>query len=257
MDRVMTFLGLGPGRDFVLLALPKTASTSLERTLTPYATEVVSAPPGQKHLPARGFVHTKAHALAEQGQLDADRWTPLLTARAWENFLLPGLWETLRAALLAVALSIAFGLVFGLGRLSQLAPVRFVCTVVVEFFRAVPVLVMMIFFYLGIARLHIVEPADLPLVAVVLGLTFYNGSVFAELIRSGVHSLPRGQREAALAVGLRPTQSLRLIEVPQALIAMLPALDRTFTTYGLDMEIAPVGAAPARAAEVTALARAV
>ncbi len=64
---VMTFLGLGPGRDFVLLALPKTASTSLERTLSPYATEVVSSPPARKHLPARGFVHTVAHELAEQG----------------------------------------------------------------------------------------------------------------------------------------------------------------------------------------------
>lgn len=67
IGRVMTFLGLGAGRDFVLLALPKTASTSLERTLSPYATEVVAAPPGQKHLPARGFVHTKAHDLAAQG----------------------------------------------------------------------------------------------------------------------------------------------------------------------------------------------
>lgn len=63
----MTFLGRGPGRDFVLLALPKTASTSLERTLSPYATELVASPPGQKHLPARGFVHTRAHDLAAQG----------------------------------------------------------------------------------------------------------------------------------------------------------------------------------------------
>ena len=64
---VMTFLELGPGRDFVLLALPKTASTTLEGTLAPYATEVVTAPPARKHLPARGFVHTRAHDLAAQG----------------------------------------------------------------------------------------------------------------------------------------------------------------------------------------------
>lgn len=63
----MTFLGLGPGRDFVLLALPKTASTSLERTLAPYATEVVGSPPAQKHLPARGFVHTRVEDLAARG----------------------------------------------------------------------------------------------------------------------------------------------------------------------------------------------
>ena len=83
---------------------------------------------------------------------------------------------------------------------------------------------MMIFFYLGLGKLQILEPSDVPLVAVVLGLTFYNGSVFAELVRSGVHGLPRGQREAALAIGLRDGQSLRLVEVPQALIAMLPAI---------------------------------
>ncbi len=63
----MTFLGRGAGQDFVLLALPKTASTSLERTLSPYATEVVSSPPARKHLPARGFVHTVAHELEAQG----------------------------------------------------------------------------------------------------------------------------------------------------------------------------------------------
>lgn len=64
----MTFFDRGPGRDFVLLALPKTASTTLERALAPYATEVVSSPPGRKHLPARGFVHTVAPDLARQGR---------------------------------------------------------------------------------------------------------------------------------------------------------------------------------------------
>jgi glutamate transport system permease protein len=166
--------------------------------------------------------------LAEQGQLDAAKWTSLFTGRTWENFLLPGLWQTLRAALLAVVLSIVFGLVFGLGRLSQLAPVRFVSTVVVEFFRAVPVLVMMIFFYLGLGRADLVEPANVPFWAVVLGLMFYNGAVIAEPIRSGVHQLPKGQREAALAIGLTPARSLRLVELPQALTAMLPSMVSQF-----------------------------
>ncbi|WP_034622460.1 amino acid ABC transporter permease [Cellulomonas sp. URHE0023] len=163
-------------------------------------------------------------AFAAKGQLDGALWNPFIGSRSWENFLLPGLRDTLKAAGIAIVTSSLFGALFGIGRLSSSAAVRAVSGAIVEFFRAVPVLLMMIFFYLGIAQLHVVEPADLPLVAVVLGLTFYNGSVFAELIRSGVHSLPRGQREAALAVGLRPTQSLRLIEVPQALIAMLPAI---------------------------------
>lgn len=162
--------------------------------------------------------------LGRKGQLAPALWTPFLEPGTWTDYLLPGLRDTLRAAGLAIVASGVFGLVFGLGRLSGSRVVRWVSGTVVEFFRAVPVLLMMIFFYAGISQLDLVEPRDVPLLAVVLGLTLYNGSVFAELVRSGVHNLPHGQREAALAVGLRPAQSLRLVEVPQALIAMLPAI---------------------------------
>ncbi len=162
--------------------------------------------------------------LDRKGQLAATLWEPFLSPGTWTDYLLPGLRDTLRAAGLAIVGSAVFGFVFGLGRLSGSRVLRWLAGTVVEFFRAVPVLLMMIFFYAGISQLRVVEPRDVPLLAVVLALTLYNGSVFAELVRSGVHNLPRGQREAALAVGLRPAQSLRLVEVPQALIAMLPAI---------------------------------
>jgi len=162
--------------------------------------------------------------LAEKGQLAASLWKPFVQASTWTDYLLPGLKGTLEAAALSIVAAGIFGLVFGLGRLSRSRTVRSVAGLVVEFFRAVPVLLMMIFFYLGLNQLKLVSPQDVPLVAVVAGLTLYNGSVFAELVRSGVHNLPRGQREAAYAVGLRRGQSLRAVEVPQALIAMLPAI---------------------------------
>lgn len=166
--------------------------------------------------------------LGEQGQLEAAKWTDLFTERAWANFLIPGLVSTLKAAALAVVGSVIFGLLFGLGRLSSAWIVRAVCTVVVEFFRAVPVLVMMIFFYLGLARTGLVEPSNTPFWAVVIALILYNGSVIAELVRSGVYQLPKGQREAGLAVGLTPSQALRSILLPQALTAMLPSLVSQF-----------------------------
>ena len=163
-------------------------------------------------------------ALADKGQLTAAKWQPFLTASIWQDYLLPGLLATLRAAALAIVASNVFGLIFGLGRLSQIAAVRAVCGVVVEFFRAVPVLIMMLFFYSVFAFSDIVPAADAPFWGVVVGLTLYNGSVIAELVRSGVQNLPRGQREAGLAVGLTPGACLRLVELPQALIAMMPSM---------------------------------
>ncbi|MHA7241151.1 amino acid ABC transporter permease [Arthrobacter sp. TMS1-12-1] len=167
-------------------------------------------------------------ALAEKGQLAGSMWTPFLEGRTWQYFILPGLANTLKAAAIAIVTSVVFGLIFGVGRLSHLAPVRWVAGVVVEFLRAVPVLLMMIFFWLALGSSGAVQPEDAPLIAVVIALTLYNGSVIAELVRSGVQGLPRGQREAGMAIGMTPNQSLRSIEIPQALIAMLPALISQF-----------------------------
>lgn len=173
-------------------------------------------------------------------QLTAAKWAPLLEANTWLYFFLPGLLSTLKAAAVAIATSIAFGLVFGVGRLSHIAPVRWIAGAVVEFFRAVPVLLMMIFFWLAIARSGLAEPKDAPFLAVVIALTLYNGSVIAELVRSGVHGLPKGQREAGMAIGMTPAQSLRHIEVPQALLAMLPALVGQFVVILKDSALGSI-----------------
>lgn len=171
-----------------------------------------------------GILAAAVTGLAAKDQFEAAKWTPFLEASTWRYTLLPGLLQTLKAAGVAVLTSVAFGLVFGFGRLSGIAPVRWVCDVVVEFLRAVPVLLMMIFLYQFFAKSTPMEAANAPFAAVVVALTLYNGSVIAELVRSGVYGLPKGQREAGLAIGLTPGQSLRSIEIPQALVAMLPAL---------------------------------
>ena len=162
--------------------------------------------------------------MGEKGQLEAEKWTDLFTARAWTSYYLPGLVSTLSAAAISVVTSIAFGLVFGVARLSQYRVIRWIGTVVVEFFRAVPVLIMMIFFWLFLGKYSGLPPAQLPFIAVVVGLTLYNGSVIAELLRSGVKQLPRGQGEAGLAIGLTPSQTLIQILIPQAFTAMMPSM---------------------------------
>ncbi len=155
-----------------------------------------------------------------ENQLSWELWKPALDGEAWSDFYLPGLWATLRATFLAVIGAVVFGLLFGIGRLIPNVVVRNVCAVIIEFCRAVPVLIMMIFFWRAFAFLDLPSPAYW---SVVISLVLYNGSVVAELVRSGVGNLPNGQHEAAVALGLTRTQSLMSVEVPQAIYAMLPA----------------------------------
>lgn len=173
---------------------------------------------------ALALVYYLYTVMNEAGQLAPEKWVVFGKGSIWENYLLPGLLNTLKAAAVAIVTSMLFGFIFGIGRLSTNKVINWISSVVVEFFRAVPVLLMMIFLWIILARSGLVPPADSPFVAVVVGLTLYNGSVVAELIRSGVFGLPKGQREAGIAIGLTRGQSLRNIEIPQALIAMLPAL---------------------------------
>lgn len=170
------------------------------------------------------FLVIRGLANPENNQFTAEKWAPLLEPASWTAFLLPGLLSTLKAAGLAIVLAAILGTALGLGRLSDIAPVRIVCGVFVEFFRSVPVLMLMLFFYfLAIFFLQIYGEAS-ALFGVVAGLTIYNSAVIAELIRSGVHSLPKGQREAGLAVGLTTNQTMFSVLLPQAITAMLPAL---------------------------------
>jgi glutamate transport system permease protein len=162
--------------------------------------------------------------LAAKGQLDAEKWKPFLTANLWKTYILPGVQGTLTAAAVSIALALALGFGLGVGRLSTRTAIRWVCSVVVEFFRAVPVLIMMIFAYFLYALSDVFPSKQLALAGVITGLTLYNGAVIAEIVRAGVNALPRGQAEAASALGLTWGQTMRSILLPQAITSMLPVL---------------------------------
>ncbi|QQM40412.1 amino acid ABC transporter permease [Streptomyces liliifuscus] len=163
--------------------------------------------------------------LDEKGQLEWVLWKPFFTGtEAWSTYLWPGLQNTLKAAALSMVIALPLGAVLGIARLSEHAWVRVPAGAVVEFFRAIPVLVLMIFGLALFSEYTNVNADDRPLYAVVTGLVLYNSSVLAEIVRAGILSLPRGQSEAALAVGLRKNQVMRFILLPQAVTAMLPAI---------------------------------
>ena len=167
------------------------------------------------------FVVAKLHS---KGQLTAAKWEPFTNANLWQTYILPGIEGTLTAAAVSIALAGALGIVLGVGRMSAEAPIRWVCGTIVEFFRAVPVLIMMIFAYFLYALYDVFPAKQLALAGVVTGLTLYNSAVIAEIVRAGINALPRGQSEAASSLGLRHGQTMRLILLPQAITTMLPAL---------------------------------
>ncbi|GHF49185.1 glutamate ABC transporter permease [Streptomyces griseosporeus] len=160
----------------------------------------------------------------DKGQLAGALWKPFVEADAWTTYLLPGLSNTLKAAALAMVIALPLGAFFGIARLSDHRWVRGPAAVVVEFFRAIPVLLLMLFANELYARYTDVTSEDRPFYAVVTGLVLYNASVLAEVVRAGILSLPRGQTEAAKAIGLRKGQTMTSILLPQAVTAMLPAI---------------------------------
>ncbi|QTE30613.1 amino acid ABC transporter permease [Pengzhenrongella sicca] len=160
---------------------------------------------------------------AGRGVFEADRWDVLYdppknqTAEdVWTSMVVRGLGATLRAAALAAPLALVLGLILALWRTAQRRWIRLPAVVVIELFRGLPVLLMMFFALLGFGW----DAFN----AVVFGLTVYNMAIISEILRAGLASLPKGQAEAAYAVGLTRTQTLLSILLPQAVRTMLPSL---------------------------------
>jgi glutamate transport system permease protein len=183
-----------------------------------------------------------------KGQFSADLWGPLVApgnenfSQVWQRIGV-GIRNTLRAAALAIVASLVVGTLLAILRiqLKSLARRRFtgyatpvsyllrglsavlsaVTRVCVEVFRGLPVVITIFFVARGLPEFGVSLPT---LYYLVLGLTIYNSVVIAEILRSGMEGLPRGQSEAASAIGLSPLQTTRMILLPQAYRIMLPAL---------------------------------
>lgn len=164
-----------------------------------------------------GFV---LYRMVVTGQFSASKWYVFSFSNVWMG-ILKALGNTLAAFGLAAVLSLALGFALAIGRLSEHAWVRVPVTAVTELFRAVPVLVFMMLLYYG---LPVIGMRMEPYWAVVLALMAYNGSVLAEVLRAGVESLPKGQKEAGYAIGLRKSGVMSFILLPQAIRAMLPVI---------------------------------
>jgi polar amino acid transport system permease protein len=164
----------------------------------------------------------------------------------FEGTILQGLLDTLILAIIATILSIFFGVVFGLFRLSQNPILRGVGAAYVWIFRSVPTLIQILFWgnlALFVPALTVGVPGTsatlfsvptnhivTPLVASVMALSVANGSYFAEIVRSGFLSVGEGQRRAAAGLGLTWWQTQRTVVLPIAMRVMLPPAGSQFIT---------------------------
>ncbi len=179
-----------------------------------------------------GLAYVVIQRLLERNQFSMETWGPLINPSnesfdaVW-RLLGEGVVNTLRAAAIAMLLSIVLGTLIAVARLSAGRYGRIPLVGFVELFRGLPVVVLV---YFGVRVLPDVgvDLRDLPggqeLWGLVIGLTAYNMVIFAEVVRAGVASLPRGQSEAALATGLTRGQTMRIVLLPQAFRVMLPAI---------------------------------
>jgi glutamate transport system permease protein len=150
------------------------------------------------------------------GYFDPSRWDIFADPTVWQYIFVAGVWGTLRAALTAAVIALVLGVLFSLLRSAHRPWIRIPTAVVLEFIRGMPVLLMMLFILLVLNTGAFW--------AVVAALSLYNGVLIGEALRAGLASLPKGQREAGLSLGMRPMQSRMLIEFPQAFRQMLPII---------------------------------
>jgi glutamate transport system permease protein len=166
---------------------------------------------------ALGFVGWILWTLYQKGEFEAELWEELFQPNILRALRI-GLQATLAAAASGIVLSVAFGALLAVARLSDHGFIRWPAVVIVEFFRAVPLLLLIMFLFLAfsetIGRYW----------SVVFALMLYNGSVLAEVFRAGINAVPRGQSEASYAIGMRKNQVMRLVLIPQAVTIMLPAI---------------------------------
>jgi His/Glu/Gln/Arg/opine family amino acid ABC transporter permease subunit len=160
--------------------------------------------------------------LAINGQLDPARWAILFDPNTnVPQALFEALVNTLQVAAVGMVAATVLGAFLAVGRLSDHAWVRGPVIAVIEFFRAVPLLVLILFCLLFLPTVGIPMTAFR---ALALGLTLYNMAVLAEIFRAGILSVDRGQSEAAFALGMRKTQVMTTVLLPQAVRRMLPVL---------------------------------
>jgi polar amino acid transport system permease protein len=144
-------------------------------------------------------------AIASTGRVKADFMAE------WAPFIIGGVSITVFVSVLSIIFATLFAVIGALGRLSTIAPIYAAATLYVSLVRGTPLIVQLIFWYLALPQFGIVLPG---LVCGIFGLAFNYGAYMTEIFRAGIQAIPRGQIEAAAALGMTGRLTMRRIVIP-------------------------------------------
>lgn len=163
-------------------------------------------------------------------------FNPTLAHDAISTLLL-GLWITVELTILAGVSSLVLGIFVALARMSKIAPLRVVVSGYLQLMRATPLLIQLIYIYYALPFIGIRLS---PFIAAYLGLTLNVAAYLAEVYRSGIEAVPQGQRDAAAALGMRPSVIMARVVLPQAVRIVIPALGNYMVSLFKDTSLAAV-----------------
>ncbi len=151
-------------------------------------------------------------------------------------FIPDGILRTFQVTILAILLALLIGLIAGLGRISRIKIINRIATVYVEVVRGIPLLVQIFYIYYALGR--VVKIPDIASAIIAMAVCY--GAYLAEIIRAGIQSVPVGQTEAALALGLSRRQAMRYIILPQTFKIILPPVGNEFIALLKDSSLVSI-----------------
>ena len=151
-------------------------------------------------------------------------------------FLPDGILRTFQVTLASIFLALVIGLITGLGRISKITIVNRIATIYVEVIRGIPLLVQLFYIYYALGRFFTVPRLS----AAIIAMSVCYGAYMGEIFRAGIQSIPRGQMEAALALGMSRRQALRLVILPQTFRVILPPVGNEFIALLKDSSLVSI-----------------
>ncbi|HEY0276258.1 MAG TPA: ectoine/hydroxyectoine ABC transporter permease subunit EhuC [Paenirhodobacter sp.] len=151
--------------------------------------------------------------------------------------LLKGAWLTIEISVVSYVLAVILGLLIGVARISPFAPLRWLAAGYIQFLRGTPLLTQLFFIFYALPYAGVVLS---PMLASIIGLTLNYAAYMAEVFRGGIQAVPRGQVEAARALGMRRGKMMRRIIIPQALRLVVPPLGNFLVSIFKDSSLVSV-----------------